>query len=387
MSHLLSCEVTPFDAMPMASTRIFNINMYNNDDDTKTFNEILSDMYRRAQAASPTQFHHVLEAIAEEGRLCRLYTQNIDGLDTQLAPLKTQIPLPTKGPWPTTIQLHGDLGTVTCGRDHVSHFDPALFASALSAKKPSLPICTECKPHKRTGEVHVLRPRLWLYEDHAYPDMDAIERVRDSDLQKKLDVVIVVGTALKVGGAKDLAKAMCTAVRRHGGIAVWINRKPPTKDLDWFDLVIEGDCEIVAMHVSTWWLKVPLVLSDSEIQQLQQRCKPLFIAESPGAALNRVLAEMDTDSLSKIIVQHENKAKILKLKDNGRLIFTSAEQSQVTSSGGSKAKLERTAANKRLPVTGAAPPKSPNILPKLPDCWRVEMSKRLSDVEVVVRKT
>jgi NAD-dependent SIR2 family protein deacetylase len=377
--------------MPMASTTIFNMSMYNNDEDTILLNEMLSDMYQRAQAASPTQFHHVLKAIAEEGRLHRLYTQNIDGLDTQLAPLKTQIPLPPKGPWPTTIQLHGDLGTVRCQRDpqHLSRFDPALFASALSAKKPSLPTCTECKAHKRTGEVPVLRPRVWLYLDGDYPDEDAISKVTHADLQKKLDVVIVVGTALKVKGAKELAKDMCTAVRQRGGIAVWINLKAPTQDLDCFDLVIEGDCETVAMHVSTWWLKVPLVLSDSQIQQLQQRCKPLFIARSPGAALNRVLAEMDADSLSKIIQQHENKSKILNIKDNGRLIFASAEQSQVTSSGGSTAKLEWTAVNKPSLVPSAAPPKSPDILPKLPDCWRVEMSERLSEVvvEVVVRKT
>ena len=271
----------------MASTTIFNMSMYNNDDDTKLLNEILSDMYHRAQAASPTQFHQVLNAIADEGRLHRLYTQNIDGLDTQLAPLKTQIPLPPKGPWPTTIQLHGDLGTVRCQRDpqHLSRFDPALFASALSAKKPSLPTCSECKAHKRTGEVPVLRPRVWLYLDDNYPDEDAISRVTHADLQKKLDVVIVVGTALKVKGAKELAKDMCTAVRQRGGIAVWINLKAPTQDLDCFDLVIEGDCETVAMHVSTWWLNVPLVLSDSQIQQLQQRCKPLFIARSPASAI------------------------------------------------------------------------------------------------------
>ena len=98
--------------MPIASTNIFDMNMYHNDEDTARLNEMFSDMYQRAQATSPTQFHHVLEAIAEEGRLHRLYTQNIDGLDTQLAPLKTQIPLPPKGPWPTTIQLYRDLKTI-----------------------------------------------------------------------------------------------------------------------------------------------------------------------------------------------------------------------------------------------------------------------------------
>ena len=86
--HLLRCKVPTFDAMPMASTTIFNMSMYNNENDTKILNEIFSDMYHRVQGASPTQFHRVLEAIAEEGRLHRLYTQNIDGLDTKLAALK-----------------------------------------------------------------------------------------------------------------------------------------------------------------------------------------------------------------------------------------------------------------------------------------------------------
>ncbi|KAG9242017.1 DHS-like NAD/FAD-binding domain-containing protein [Calycina marina] len=202
-----------FDAMPMASTTIFNMSMYNNENDTKILNEIFSDMCHRVQSANPTQFHHVLEAITEEGRLHRLYFQNINGLDTQLAPLKTQIPLPPKGP---------------------SHFDPALFAS-----ESSLPSCTECKVHKLTGKAPVLRPRVWLYLDDDYPDANAIGSVADADLQKKFDLVVVVASALKVESAKKLMKDVCTAVRRGGGIAVLINLKAPTRDLDFFDLVIE----------------------------------------------------------------------------------------------------------------------------------------------------
>ncbi len=96
-----------------------------------------------------------------------------------------------------------------------------------------------------------MRPRVWLYLDDNYPDEDAISRVTHADLQKKLDVVIVVGTALNVKGAKELAKDMCTAVRQRGGIAVWINLKAPTQDLDCFDLVIKGDYETIVIYVST----------------------------------------------------------------------------------------------------------------------------------------
>ncbi|TVY18846.1 NAD-dependent protein deacetylase [Lachnellula arida] len=246
-----------------------------------------------------------------------------------------------------------------------------------------------CKVHKRTGKVPVLRPRVWLYLDDDYPDADAISSVADADLQKKLDVVIVVGTALKIKSAKKLAKDMCIAVRRSGGIAVWINLKTPTPDLDCFDLVIEGDCETVAMHISTWWLKVPLVLSDSQIQHLQQRCKALFIARSPEAALNRALAELDTESLSRIFQQDENKSKILNAQENGKLIFGPAERSRITSSSDSKAKLGWKTVNQPLLVLRGTPSQSPGILPKLLDCWRIEISKRLSEVviKVVIRKT
>jgi NAD-dependent SIR2 family protein deacetylase len=103
-----------------------------------------------------------------------------------------------------------------------------LFALALTAEKPSLLTYTKCKAHKRTGEVPILRPRVWLYLDNNYPDEDAISRVTYADLQKKLDVVIVVGTTLKVKGAKELAKDIYTTVRQRDGIAVWVNLKAPT---------------------------------------------------------------------------------------------------------------------------------------------------------------
>ncbi|PVH67379.1 DHS-like NAD/FAD-binding domain-containing protein, partial [Cadophora sp. DSE1049] len=239
--------IPTFDSMSIVTKNVFNIHMYRNDNDTKKLNEMFSQMYNRAQAASPTQFHHVLAAIAKEGRLHRLYTQNIDGLDTQLASLKTQIPLSSNKPWPRTIQLHGDLKTVMCGANplHLSHFNPALFAS-----EPLGPRCTECKVNKRTGKVPVVRPRVWLYQDWNYPDDKAITTIKEKDLQQKVDLVVVAGTALKIDSAQRLARDMCKTVRENGGTAVWINLKAPAQKLDFFDVVIVGSCEIVARHVS-----------------------------------------------------------------------------------------------------------------------------------------
>jgi NAD-dependent histone deacetylase SIR2 len=72
--------------------------MYNSSESTALLNETMCDMYCCIEAASLTQFHLVIATLTEEGHLKRLYTQNIDGIDTQLPPLKTLIPLPKKKP-------------------------------------------------------------------------------------------------------------------------------------------------------------------------------------------------------------------------------------------------------------------------------------------------
>ncbi|KAI5285877.1 hypothetical protein KEM55_000476, partial [Ascosphaera atra] len=78
-----------------------------------------------ASGAQPTLFHHLMATLAKEGRLLRLYTQNVDGIETSLPPLKTEVPLDTKPPWPKTIQLHGGLDVMVCQKcSHTSPFRP-----------------------------------------------------------------------------------------------------------------------------------------------------------------------------------------------------------------------------------------------------------------------
>jgi NAD+-dependent protein deacetylase SIR2 len=371
---------------------MFDMSMYNSLESTALLNKTMCDLYHQIEAANPTQFHLVIAALAEESRLQRLYTQNIDGLDTQLPLLKTLIPLPKEESRPITIQLHGDLRTIRCQMypcTHLSRFDPALFATG------SLPSCAKCeederlnKGRRRARAIPVMRPRIWLYNDFDYPDADAIDKVIAADLRGKPDAVIVVGTALKVESAKTLARDMCHTARKDGGFTAWINLKAPPQDLDCFDLVVEGDCETVAMHVSSWWLKeCPNVLSDTQIQNLQKKCK-LFIAKSTEDALNRALAEVDNDSLSKILQQQENKSRVLNVKEGGKMVFISAERSQPSGISTWTAvnydvKTVSRCRKTLSPAPTSIPSKSSGVMPKLPDCWKMEMSKRLS--EVVVR--
>ena len=214
----------------------------------RSLSELVSD-------AQPTAFHHMLATLANEGRLMRLYTQNVDGIDTSLPPLKTNVPLNSKGPWPRTVQLHGGLEKMVCSKCSVlSNFEPALFNG------PVPPLCTVCvetdkvrtdHAGKRSHGIGKLRPRIVLYNEHN-PDDEAIGTVVSADLRARPDAVIVAGTSMKIPGVRRIVREMCGVVRgRKDGLTVWINHGPPPvgKEFeDCWDLIVEGDCDKVANH-------------------------------------------------------------------------------------------------------------------------------------------
>lgn len=186
----------------------------------------------------------------------RLYTQNVDGIDVALEPLQTTVPLNLKGPWPTTIQLHGGLGKMVCTLCmKLFDFDGAKFEG------PEPPPCSECivlegvraAAGVRSRGIGRLRPRMVLYNEHN-PDEDAIGAASCADLKSRPDAVIVVGTSLKVPGIRRLARELCSVARdKRGGFTAWLNHDPePTSGdvKDCWDMVVTGDCDDVAQHVN-----------------------------------------------------------------------------------------------------------------------------------------
>ena len=236
--------------------QLFDASVYQTDEGTAQFHTMVRSLSQRASAAKPTAFHHLLASLANKGQLMRLYTQNVDGIDTSLPPLHTAVPLSTKGPWPRTIQLHGGLERMVCSKCHIiSEFKPTIFDG------PTAPECSNCIENDRVrltlgGRSHGigrLRPRIVLYNEHN-PDDDAIGAVMTADLRARPDAVIVVGTSMKIPGVRRFVREMCGVVRgRKDGIAVWLNQGPPPPGKEFedsWDLVIEGNCDSVAEHAA-----------------------------------------------------------------------------------------------------------------------------------------
>ncbi|KAK0262301.1 hypothetical protein LTR35_017750 [Friedmanniomyces endolithicus] len=233
---------------------LFDASVYKNDVSTEQFHSMISQMSRLTKDAQPTQFHHMLATMAQDDRLLRLYSQNVDGLDTNMEPLRTRTPL-TKdahGKWPRTVQLHGGLDKMVCTKcREVSDLNADLFDGQDAPLCPTCEVVDDIRTvheGKRSHGIGRLRPRMVLYHEQG-PDENAI------------------------GNCSRLVKEMCKVVRnrKDGGLAIWINPDPPPAAggfRDCFDIIVQGTCDEVAKRAAVRKWDEPAVPDDfSEVSE------------------------------------------------------------------------------------------------------------------------
>lgn len=230
---------------------LFDAAVYQDDALTAPFHEMVRSLSVEAAKTKPTKFHDMLARLGKENRLKRLYTQNIDGLETSMKPLETEIPLNVKGRWPITIQLHGSITKMVCQKcRYLSDFVPSRFCEA------DPPECDECSiknevrttTGQRSHGIGRMRPRIVLYNEHN-PDEEAITSVMNADIKSRPRVLVVAGTSLKIPGVRRLVKSLCPIIRgRKDGVTMFINNEPPVgKEFEnCFDLIVQGSTDDVA---------------------------------------------------------------------------------------------------------------------------------------------
>lgn len=186
--------------------------------------------------ASPTATHEFIKSLTSKGQLLRCYTQNIDFLEDEL-----DIP---------HIQLHGTMKQVRCTLCSAT-FD---FSDEheSSFRKGVAPACPQCESFdaermrlgKRQLAMGTLRPAIVLYNEE-HPNGETIGQLQVSDLKKKPDLMIVMGTSLKIPALKKFIKEAARAIHsRPGGCVVFVNRTSPTKEWDKvFDYEVLGDSD------------------------------------------------------------------------------------------------------------------------------------------------
>ena len=210
--------------------------------------------------------HKLIKTLAETGRLMRCYTQNIDGLEEREG-LVSSLSFgkgKRKRPSPLTVkddrtdrekgcqvvQLHGNLKALRCTNCRLlTEYSKSSVETLLAGVAPTCMACaaaSKCRQEagKRATRVGLLRPNVVLYgEEH--PDGDMVGALTESDLGANPDMMLILGTSLKVHGLKRMIKEFAAAVHARGGIVVFVNNTAPSKSMwsEVIDYYVSMDCD------------------------------------------------------------------------------------------------------------------------------------------------
>ncbi|KZO90205.1 DHS-like NAD/FAD-binding domain-containing protein [Calocera viscosa TUFC12733] len=291
---------------------LFDASLFRSPESTALFYTFMAELKAAIDAAQPSRTHEFLKVLDRRGKLLRSYTQNIDGLEQRAglstaagpsregkendapspspaAPQSSSIAEPAKPkPKPKgkslksarNVQLHGDIHAVRCTLcAYTAPFSPEHTASFREGKAPACPACTaRCEARllraARSIPTGSLRPAIVLY-DEPHPLGEEIGTVQGSDLSRAPDLLIIMGTSLKVHGLKRLVREFAAAVHARAervggqegkggkkqpamlGKVLFVNRTPPSSE--WagvIDYHVQGETDAWVARVEEEWRRL-----------------------------------------------------------------------------------------------------------------------------------
>jgi len=212
--------------------------------------KFIASLAKKAFLAEPTHFHSLLRLLDHRNKIKRIYTQNIDGLESKGGfDLDTGANLSSL----RCIPLHGTLFQLRCT---ICSTRRPLENYFHDLERGTLPYCRSCEAdrverasnEKRSRPSGILRPDVVLYCEET----DAGELIMDAastDAQNvsQGDVLFVVGTSLKIPGIGNIIKVIGSAIDKMNGHVIYLDlNAPPASLAKRFSLCIEGDCQVFA---------------------------------------------------------------------------------------------------------------------------------------------
>ncbi|KAK8119580.1 SIR2 superfamily [Apiospora kogelbergensis] len=316
---LFASQATTSKLRNMKGRDLFDSNIWSDPVKTSVFYRFATTLRQRVKDVQPTSTHHFIAQLRDNGKLARVYTQNIDeiekkiGLSTDLrngagnrrrkpmrqstaneqdkentetpdqpngeddpggkdASQSSQLPDDDEQNRSKTAKgvecvfLHGSLHALrcfVCGR--LCDWDEdGRETRTMMGEQPECPHCAGAtaarqERGKRALGVGKLRPDIVLYgEEH--PSSDLISPIVQHDLSAGPDLLLVLGTSLRVHGLKVMVKEFAKSVHTKGGKVVFINFTKPSEST-WGDVIdywIEWDCdawvEDLRLRKPTLWM-------------------------------------------------------------------------------------------------------------------------------------
>ncbi|KAI0824989.1 DHS-like NAD/FAD-binding domain-containing protein [Trametes gibbosa] len=205
---------------------LFDASLFRDSTSTAVFYTFISQLKKSIDIASPSPTHRFIKTLDTKKKLLRSYTQNIDGLEERAGLIGTssqevkmhgKCKAKIRAKDVRNVQLHGDIHRVRCTlcsadfpcrQEYVDSF--------LTGTPPDCPDCIARSSARvarsaRALKVGTLRPAIVLY-DEPHPLGDDIGSIHSADSARKPDMLIIMGTSLKVHGLKKLVKDFARAV-------------------------------------------------------------------------------------------------------------------------------------------------------------------------------
>ncbi|KZV74873.1 DHS-like NAD/FAD-binding domain-containing protein, partial [Peniophora sp. CONT] len=277
----------------MKGRDLFDATLFRDADSTAVFYTFISELKRSIDAATPSPTHDFIKTLDTKKKLLRSYTQNIDGLEERAGLVGSSAPearaAPSKGSTAAgklrvkgvrNVQLHGDIHRVRCTFCSVDL--PCTEEHLRLFGVGQAPDCPECafRAQERVArsarpiKIGTLRPAIVLY-DEPHPLGDDIGVIQTSDLSRRPDLLVIMGTSLKVHGLRRLVREFAKAV--HAGApegkpstyaykVVFVNKTPPGSEWSGvIDYHVGGETDAWAGRVLDDWKRVRP--ADWEVQQ------------------------------------------------------------------------------------------------------------------------
>ncbi|KAI8335473.1 DHS-like NAD/FAD-binding domain-containing protein [Chlamydoabsidia padenii] len=217
---------------------LFDAMLFKDEQQTRCFYTFMAELKTLISKAQPTATHNFISDMKDKGQLLRCYTQNIDCLEDNLDQ--------------HLVQLHGTMDKVQCTLCSATYdFSPAHQDQFRSGEPPACPKCKDNEMErqrlgKRSLATGTLRPAVVLYNEE-HPRGDMIGLAQANDIKKRPDLLIVMGTSLKIVALKKFIKQMAKSIHLNHprtGRVIFINKTKPTKEWDpVFDYEVMGDAD------------------------------------------------------------------------------------------------------------------------------------------------
>ncbi|KAJ3553115.1 hypothetical protein NM688_g3787 [Phlebia brevispora] len=269
---------------------LFDASLFRDSTSTAVFYTFISKLKQSVDSASPSSTHRFIKTLDTKRKLLRSYTQNIDGLEERaglVGSSSQDVKVTGKGKAKIkakdvrNVQLHGDIHRVRCTfcSAEFSYTEEyiKLFDSGIAPDCPECTTRSEARQARsaRALRIGTLRPAIVLY-DEPHPLGDDIGSIQSTDITRRPDMLIIMGTSLKVHGFKKLVKDFARTVhesapppcspgkspnpkspKTHAGKVIFVNKTAPGNEWEGIiDYHVAGETDKWCEKVIEDWKKM-----------------------------------------------------------------------------------------------------------------------------------